>query len=204
MTNWVKNRDAFAQAAQWFTSVVAKATGRFDEPGLGEWSIGDLIGRTSRALLTVESYLARPAATVEVRFAVEYFASILATGVDHSAIAQRGRDAAASLGDDPVASVQALVERVLEVLRTTQEDMLVTTPVGGMRLVDYLPTRTFELTVHTCDLACALGHTLDVPQLPAAQSLSIVSGLAIGAGNAGLLLLSTTGRQQLPFGFTVV
>ncbi len=204
MTKWVANRDAFEQAARWFTSVVAKATGRLDEPGLGEWSIGDLIGHTSRALLTTESYLARPAATVEVRSPVEYFASILATGVDHSAIAQRGREAAASLGDDPVASVQAMSERVLERVHTAQEGTLVTTPVGGMRLVDYLPTRTFELTVHTCDLACALGQALEVPQLPAAQSLSIISGLAIEAGNAGLLLLSTTGRQQLPFGFTVV
>lgn len=204
MTRWLENRDAFEQAARWFTSVVAEATGRFDEPGLGEWSIRDLVGHTSRALLTVESYLEVPAATVELSAPVEYLASILATGVGHAAIAQRGKEAGASLGDDPAASVQAMSERVLETLHKTPEDALVTTPVGGMRLIDYLPTRTLELTVHTCDLARALGQTLDVPSLPATQSLSIVTGLAIEAGKAGLLLLSTTGRQQLPFAFTVV
>ena len=40
---------------------------------------------------------------------------------------------------------------------------LMTTIAGGMRLSNYLPTRTFELAVHTADLTTALGVLLDVP-----------------------------------------
>ena len=39
---------------------------RWSEPGLGEWDIRALVGHTSRSLVTVEVYLARPAASVEV------------------------------------------------------------------------------------------------------------------------------------------
>lgn len=204
MSTWVEHREAFEHAAQWFTLVVPEAVGRFDEPALGEWSIRDLVGHTSRALLTIESYLAKPAITVDVGSPVEYFISILASGGDPAAIARRGREAGIALGDDPERSVRAIAERVLEAVRTAHEDTLVTTPVGGMRLVDYLPTRTFELTIHTCDLARALGLPLEVPKLSATQSLAIVAGLAVEAGTAGLLLLSTTGREQLPVGFSVV
>lgn len=204
MSTWVDSRGAFEQAAQWFSVVVPEARRRFEEPGLGEWSIRDLIGHTSRALLTVELYLAIPAAAAEVCSPIQYFTSILANGGNPEAIAQRGREAGIALGDDPVASVKAVTERVLEVVRKTPDDNLVTTPVGGMRLVDYLPTRTFELTVHTCDLARALGLALDVPKLSATQSLAIVGGLAIEAGTVGSLILSTTGRERLPMGFSVV
>ncbi|WP_298208996.1 maleylpyruvate isomerase N-terminal domain-containing protein [Ferrimicrobium sp.] len=204
MSDWDETREAFKQATEWFVRILLVATGRYDEPGLGEWSIRDLVGHTSRALVTVESYLANPAASAKVSSPVEYFTLILASSGDPVTVAQRGRDAGAALGDNPAVSVEEVANRVLDTVMCAQANALVTTPVGGMRLADYLPTRTFELTVHTCDLACALGHALEVPQLPAAQSLSIISGLTIEVGNAGLLLLSTTGRQQLPFGFTVV
>ena len=53
-------RRAFTDAASWFTPTAAHAYGRYDEAALGVWSVRDLIGHTSRALLTVESYLASP------------------------------------------------------------------------------------------------------------------------------------------------
>ena len=83
-------------------------------------------------------------------------------------------------------------------------DALLTTPPGGMRLADYLPTRTFELTVHTCDLAVALGAPLDVPDLAAVETLEVLGGLASRANLAGPLLLAATGRQPLPAGFSVL
>lgn len=73
-----------------------------------------------------------------------------------------------------------------------------------MRLQDYLPTRTFELTVHTADLARALGLPLDLPGTAAAEALRIVSELAIREGHAGAFLLAATGRTGLPAGFTVL
>ena len=44
-----------------------------DEPGLGEWDVRSLVGHTSRALLTVETYLSRPAEVVEVESTAEYY-----------------------------------------------------------------------------------------------------------------------------------
>ncbi len=48
---------AFDDAARWFVKVSAHAVGRYDEPGLGEWSLRDLLGHTSRSLSTAETYL---------------------------------------------------------------------------------------------------------------------------------------------------
>jgi hypothetical protein len=41
-------------------------------PGLGVWTVRDLVGHTCRALTTVEAYAARPAARVELERPVDY------------------------------------------------------------------------------------------------------------------------------------
>ncbi len=94
--------------------------------------------------------------------------------------------------------------RVLELVDGRDGTELVTTIAGGMRLADYLPTRTFELAVHTADLATALGVPPDVPVSAASQALDIVAGLAVTDGLAGPLLLAATGRPDLPAGFSVL
>ncbi len=204
VSDWEETREAFKQATEWFVRMLPAATGRYDEPGLGEWSIRDLVGHTSRALVTVESYLANPAASVKASSPVEYFTLILASSGDPVAVAQRGRDAGVALGDNPVVSVEEIANRVLDAVMCAQANAMVTTPVGGMRLLDYLPTRTFELTVHTCDLASVLGEPIQVPKAAATQSFAIIGGLAVETGVAASLLLSTTGRQTLPPGFSVL
>jgi hypothetical protein len=81
---------------------------------------------------------------------------------------------------------------------------LLTTIAGGMRLGDYLPTRTFELAVHTADLTRALGLPPDVPATAAAHALRLVADLAVADGLAGPLLLAATGRSGLPPGYSVL
>jgi Mycothiol maleylpyruvate isomerase N-terminal domain. len=174
---WTEARSAFGQAADWFVRTTAAPPGRWDETALGEWTVRDLVGHTSRALLTVETYLDRPVASVEVSSPVDYFRAVLASTGDPAAVAQRGREAGAALGDDIPAAVAQLAERALSRVNAEHADARVATPVGGMRLGDYLPTRTFELTVHTCDLAVALDQPLDVPQAAASGSLAVLSGL---------------------------
>jgi hypothetical protein len=83
-------------------------------------------------------------------------------------------------------------------------DELLTSIAGGMRLADYLTTRTFELVVHTADLATALGLAPQLPPSAAAQALALVSELAVGDGRAVPLLLAATGRRGLPPGFSVL
>jgi hypothetical protein len=177
-SGWDDARRAFGDAAQWFVDTAARVGDRWDEPGLGEWDVRALVGHTSRSLLTVEAYLPRPADAVEIGSAVEYFraTSAMAAG---AAVAERGREAGVALGTAPAAAVAEIARRVVALVGSTDGRELVTTIAGGMRLADYLPTRTFELTVHTADLAVA-------------------------GGRAGPLLLAATGRPGLPRGFSVL
>jgi uncharacterized protein (TIGR03083 family) len=200
---WNDSRRAFADAAQWFVRTAALVGDRWQLPGLGEWDVRSLVGHTSRSLLTVETYLARPAAAVEVAAAGDYF-RVTRTAAADAAVAARGRDAGAALGADPAAAVAEIAGRVLPLVDSRTGREIVTTIAGGMRLADYLPTRTFELVVHTADLATALGTPPDVPPTAAAQALTLVADLAVSGGLAGPLLLAATGRTGLPAGFSVL
>jgi uncharacterized protein (TIGR03083 family) len=191
---WDDSRRAFTEAAGWFVRTAALVGDRWNSPGLGEWDVRALVGHTSRSLLTVEAYLARPAESVDVPSPADYVRATrtIAAG---AAVAERGRDAGVALGDDPAASVTEIAARVLPLVDACDGSELVTTIAGGMRLSDYLPTRTFELAVHTADLATALGLPLDVPATAASQALRIVTDVAVGDGRAGPLLLLATGRS---------
>jgi hypothetical protein len=119
---------------------VALVGDRWERPGLGQWDVRSLVGHTSRALLTVESYLARPAAAVDVPSAADYFRATSAVAAD-PAVAARGRDAGTALGSDPATAVAEIAARVLPIVDDRADTELVTTIAGGMRLGEYLPTR---------------------------------------------------------------
>lgn len=207
--DWTGDRAAFAAAAHWFVATAATIDTEWDRPALGDWTVRDLVGHTSRALLTVEAYLgagagATAAAGRRVASPVDYYRLAMASLGEPSAVAARGRAAGLALGDDPARAVAAIARRVLAQIDAATPDELVVTPVGGMRLADYLPTRTFELTVHTCDLAAALGGPASVPDAAASAGLHLLADLAVGKGLAAALLLAATGRGPLPTGFTVL
>jgi hypothetical protein len=201
--SWDDSRRAFADAAGWFVRTTALVGDRWPEPGLGEWDVRALVGHTSRSLLTVEAYLERPADAAEVRSAADYYRATRAMAAD-PAVAARGRDAGNALGEDPAAAVAVIASRVVPLVGGRDGRTLLTTIAGGMRLEDYLPTRTFELAVHTSDLARALAAPLDVPATAAAQALELVTELAVSEGRAGELLLAATGRTGLPTGWSVL
>lgn len=188
--------DTFVQTVQ------SIAPGRFDGPGLGEWTLRDLVGHTSRALLTVEMYLARAPETITLDGPVAYLAAAGATSVSEAgrrAIAERGRDAGAALGPDPAASVLLIAERVTALVDRTADDALCATPVGGITLAAYLPTRALELTVHTLDIGAALGTALP-EQLaePIAACLHLVAAAIGETPIAADVLLALLGRRELP------
>lgn len=197
-TDWAATQAAFDDAAVWFVAVAGRVGGRWSEPGLGEWDVRALVGHTAEALLTVEKYAARPATEVAADSPAAYFRAAL-VHADGPEVVEEGRQAGAALGPDPVAAVAGIAERVRRLLGTLSPDDLVTTYVGGMRLGDYLPTRTFELAVHTADLAAALGEPLDVPGRAAREALAIAGELAVSGGSAGVLLLAATGRDTGSF-----
>lgn len=201
--DWERARTAFFEAMHWYREVLAQVGDRWSEPGLGEWDVRALAGHTSRSLLTVETYLGKPAEAVDIATTAAYYEATrqIAAGPD---VAQRGRDAGTALGDDPVAAVAQIAARVLSLVAGLSGTELLTTIAGGMRIADYLPTRVFELVVHTADLAVALGVPSEPPPGPAALALGLVSDLAIAGGHAATLLLAATGRSEFPPGFTLL
>jgi uncharacterized protein (TIGR03083 family) len=200
--SWDESRRAFSDAAEWFVRTAAEVGERWSRPGLGEWDVRSLVGHTSRSLLTVEMYLARPAAAVDVASAADYFRATSALAAS-PAVAARGREAGSALGADPAGKVAEITARVVPLIESCDGTALVTTIAGGMRLEDYLPTRTFELTVHTSDLATALGVPLAVPAAAAMQAIHLVAELAVADGLAGQLLLAATGRPGIQ-GFSIL
>lgn len=197
----IDERAAFRSAGDWFRETVGRVGDRWELPGLGEWTVRDLVGHTSRALSTVASYLDAEPGPIEVPSTTAYY---LAVGQSPAAVAERGREAGRALGNDPVSAVGELYDRVQAKVESAPDDAYVGTAAGGMRLIDYLPTRTFELVVHTADLSSALGVEPEPPSVAAASALRLAGALSLERGSAVDVLLGLTGRRPLPTGFTIV
>ncbi|MDD9207840.1 maleylpyruvate isomerase N-terminal domain-containing protein [Georgenia sp. 10Sc9-8] len=197
-------REAFTEAAEAFVSAVADlTTDDWDLPGLGEWSVRDLVGHTSRALSTAAACLDRPTAGVQIPDAAAYYATA-ASAVDPRDVADRGRAAGVALGADPVATVTDLAARSVARVAAAPHGLTVTTVVGGMRFEDYLQTRVLELTVHGLDLLVATGQQPQLPDRPLRLTLHLLAELALRAGTGSDVALSLAGRRGLPPGFSVL
>jgi uncharacterized protein (TIGR03083 family) len=200
------SRSTFLAAA----AAVADAVDRipataWDGPGLGVWDLRALVGHTSRSLVTVVEYLGRPAPAVEIATPEAYYAAIAGVaGADSAAVVERGRAAGAALGDDPAAAFRARLADAVGALERAADDDLLTTIAGGMRLVEYLPTRTFELVVHGADVAGATGIPVAFPQPVLAEAAALAARVAVQVGRGPEVLAALTGRAPLPPGFSVV
>ena len=196
---------SFAAAARAVRDTISQIPDdAWDGPGLGEWTVRDLVGHTSRSLVTVIDYLARPVDKEVVPSASAYFTAISAGTFDKAAVTERGRQAGRDLGDDPAAGFQALVEEAVRVAEATDPDLVVHTIAGGMRVAAYLPTRTFELCVHGLDIAAATGVPVDLPPRAVEEASALAAVSAAQRGLGPDLLLAMTGRRDLPPGFSVV
>lgn len=193
---------AFEEAAQAFVDLVGQVRGDWDRPGLGVWDLRSLVGHTARALVTVTTYLDRPAGTEAITSPAAY---LVGTGsVDPTQVAERGRQAGLDLGDDPAAWVAETAEHALVRVRATDPDALVETIGGGMRVGAYLPTRTFELVVHTADVAAALGLDPDVPPAALREAAGLATQVVLEQGRGQDLLLTLTGRADWPADLVVI
>jgi uncharacterized protein (TIGR03083 family) len=200
---WEESVSAFLDAGAWFLAIAGEVGDRWTQPGLGEWDVRALVGHTSRSFVTVETYLAQPAETVEIDSPGAYYlvAREIAAG---PGVAERGLQAGIALGEDPVSALHVIADRVMALVDSCSGEELMTTIAGGMRLSAYLPTRTFELAVHTSDLAAALGQPAAVPESAAAEALALIGQVAAADGTAGDLLLALTGRRSLAGDFSVL
>jgi uncharacterized protein (TIGR03083 family) len=197
-------RETFAEASRSFVALVARIPqNRWNGPGLGEWNLRSLVGHTSRSLVTVENYLGQPTEMEEVPSPAAYYVAI--AGIDHAAVVGRGVEAGRALGENPAEFVAALAGRVLARVETAGNPLM-HTAAGGMRLENYLPTRTLELVVHSLDIATAV-PAIEPPEF-SDQLLSEVARVAATAavlrGSGVELMLALTGRATLGQGFSVV
>jgi uncharacterized protein (TIGR03083 family) len=174
-------------------------------PGLGVWDLRALVGHASRSLVTVLTYLDRPAASAALGSPADYYlAAASVAAADPAAVVERGRAAGAALGDDPAAAVRDLERSARERLPGFDDDYVLETVAGAMRLADYLPTRTFELVVHGLDVARSTGLVASYDEGVLAEAATLAAQVAARTGRGAELLLALTGRTGLPDGFSVV
>jgi hypothetical protein len=132
-----------------------------------------------------------------------YLAAAAMAGTDRSAIVERGRQAGAALGPVPVVAVTDLARAAITRLQD-QPDLLMHTLLGGMWLSDYLPTRTFELVVHSLDIARATGIQISLDHDALSTANARAARIAVAQGKGVELLIATTGRGELRPDFSVV
>lgn len=202
----VSTRTTFLDAASTAADLVARIPAdAWDGPGLGAWDLRALVGHTARSLTTVATYLAQRADTVAAPTPEAYYVAIArAGGANTAAITERGWAAGAALGDDPASAFRALLDDATAALDAATDDDVVPTAAGGMRVRDYLPTRTFELAVHGLDIAAVTGLPVAFAPAVLADAAALAARIAVALDHGPALLAAVTGRRPLPSSFSVV
>ncbi|MBP6997230.1 MAG: maleylpyruvate isomerase N-terminal domain-containing protein [Phycicoccus sp.] len=179
----------------------------WSQPGLGSWTVRELVAHTVRAWTTTSTYLsaALPDEDAPVVSTPQYFVRALATPGVHDGIAQRARDDVAELGPDPLDAARAHAARTTRIVDALPDDRRLLTPGGVMLLGDYLSTRAFELTVHGLDLCRAIDLDPPTDLARAAQpALILATQVAIERGLAEATLEALTGRTAFAQGLNVL
>jgi uncharacterized protein (TIGR03083 family) len=199
--------DIYLAASRAFADqVAALPSDGWDRPGLGDWDVRSLVGHTGRSLVTVLSYLQQPAPDINLEHPGDYIGAVRqhlssAAGTE---VTDRGRQAGIDLGDEPAIVIHDLVTRVTAALGALNGDPVITTIAGGMLVSAYLPTRTFELVVHSLDIAEATGVEAALPDAAVAEALRLATDAAASLGEGTTVLRALTGRAGLPDGYNVV
>ncbi|MFG1933826.1 maleylpyruvate isomerase N-terminal domain-containing protein [Mycobacterium sp. NPDC048908] len=197
----------FALAAHSFAALVHEVPADgWDGPGLGEWDLRSLVGHASRSLITVSTYLQQPAEREDIKTPQEYYARVnpKVLGLEPEGVLERGRQAGRDLGEDPASTVDGLVSRVVGELAGVDDPLITVIGGAGIRLLAYLPTRTFELAVHGLDIAHAVGLAVVPPPAVLEEATALAARIAAISGYGETVLLALTGRAELPSPFSVV
>ena len=204
-------RRTYRAAAVSFADLVSRVPAeRWDDPGLGDWSLRELVGHTvSSALRQVPPVLATSGGTVTLPAPEDYWAFARSAPPELYAAATAAssadaRETGAWLGADAATRVSELAGQATAALAAARDDDVVTTPAGGMRVRDWLPTRTFELVVHGTDVAAAARLPFAVPPEVVAETVVLAARIAAAVGDGELVLRALTGRAALPETFSVV
>jgi uncharacterized protein (TIGR03083 family) len=204
-------RRTYRAAAVSFADLVTRLPDdRWDAPGLGDWTLRELVGHTvSSALRQVPDVLVSTAENLAAVSPEGYWAfarqappELYAAAVRASAV--DARESGLALGDDAGTIVADLIGRATATLANVGDADVVATAIGGMRVRDWLPTRTFELVVHGTDVAAAAGVEYHLAPAVLAEAAALAARTAVAVGDGEVVLRSLTGRAALPPGFSVV
>ena len=100
--------------------------------------------------------------------------------------------------------VDAVELRLIERVRKLDDAAPVTTTIGPVRLVDFLPTRVMEVVIHTLDIAEAAGLAVEPSHDALTATLALLSDIAVAHGDGIALAMALSGRRSLPEGFNVL
>lgn len=200
-------REWFSTATAGLRLLLPGLEGHWESPALGDWTVRSLLGHTSRAFSTVQTYLAAGAdssSAIALTSPAAYYRAAAGSLADPAQVTERGRQAGLSLGEDPAATVDSAAQQTLDLVSATEDTAIVETPLGAMTLAAYLPTRAFEVSMHAADLARATGQPIPVELERTTEScLTLVSRIASPQQQVELLL-AATGRAPLPAAFNVL
>jgi hypothetical protein len=152
---------AFREAAHWWRSLVGgDRRHQWDQAGLGEWTVRELVAHGARAFKTVAEYVeGETKDPTPIATAAEYFRIVLAEQTPHVHIATRARTEAGAESDWVGATDRHWAAADL-VVTNVPADTPMHLFVGEMPLDQYLATRVVELVVHGTDLAVAIAHAV--------------------------------------------
>ncbi|NNN22605.1 MAG: hypothetical protein HKL80_11470 [Acidimicrobiales bacterium] len=192
-------KENFYLAADLFLTTVSKVPeDKWDLPGLGSWSIRSLVGHGLRAMTTILEYQGKDSNTLssnQIHDTASYFVSANINDPEiANAIENRGVQAGLELGTNPLEKVSDAVLLVKEFVKDAPLDLPIVTRMGDMTLETYLPTRTFELSVHSIDIATALGEDLVLAESLYFEVVNIVASIAKIKGEKMDLVKFLTGR----------
>ena len=197
-------RNAFRESIEQFVEVVERVpSDAWGRPGLGEWSIRELVGHVVGVIDGVVADTGH-AAPMAAEGAAAHYVQAMSSPRVHEEVAERARTRAASFGDSPVEAARAVVARTLDAVDALDDAAPVTTNVGPVRLVDYLSTRVLEIVIHTMDVSLAAGVPVETSREALTVTLALLSDIAVAHGDGAALAMALSGRRSLPEGFNVL
>ncbi|MDX1690719.1 MAG: maleylpyruvate isomerase N-terminal domain-containing protein [Acidimicrobiia bacterium] len=196
---WTRRLEAFRSAAEAIDPLVDTPTD-WSTPGLGTWTVAELLAHTLRALQTTHDYVMAPQpAGPPTVTAAGYYDAYLTWRADdpESADALVAGRSQGMVGDpDDLADRWRRARgTAVSVVTDAGPDRGVETPFGVLNLHEYLRTRTLELAVHGLDLARAVGADgWHPPRVAVADAIALLGELAVLRADGDQFLLAMTGR----------
>lgn len=191
--------DAFRYATTWWRSLAGAIDDhQWDRPGLGEWTVRELVAHADRAFRTIVEYAQGDVRDpTEIYSAAGYFRIVLAEETPHTHIANRARREAAEVSDW-VLRTDELAAQAMLLVESLEPDRSMHLMVGEMPFDQYLATRVVELVLHGLDLSAAIDLPTTPPPDSSRVALTVLLDLATGHDLAQILRLLTGRSPELP------